>query len=46
MIDVEGIDEEDDPQATRVYRLADRYRGVYDSVASFFTPLSIRGERP
>ena len=44
MVDVDGVDEEDDPAATRVYRLADRYRGVYDSVASFFISLSI-GEK-
>jgi hypothetical protein len=35
MVDVDGVDEEDDLAATRVYRLADR-QGVHDSVASFF----------
>jgi len=46
LIDVEGPDEFEDPNATRIYRLADRYRGVYDSVASFFISLSsIGGEQ-
>ena len=44
MVDVEGVDEDDDPHATRAFRLAGRYRGVYDSVASFFAPLSNKGE--
>jgi hypothetical protein len=34
MIEVEGIDEDDDPKATRVYTLADEYRQVYESVGS------------
>jgi hypothetical protein len=44
MVEVEGVDEEIDPHATRTYRLAARYQGVYESVASFFAPLSNREE--
>jgi len=39
MLEVEGLDDDDDPTATRVYCLAERYRR-YESVASFFTPRS------
>jgi hypothetical protein len=44
MVDIDGTGEDEDPQATRVYRLAGRYQGVYESVASFFAPLSYKGE--
>jgi hypothetical protein len=40
MINVDGISEDDDPAAIRVYSLKDEYRGVYESVGSFFNSLS------
>jgi hypothetical protein len=44
MVEVEGPDEEEDPKATRVYKLADEYREVYESVASLSVSLSKEGE--
>jgi hypothetical protein len=45
LVDVEGVSEDDDPAATRVYMLKDVYRGVYESVGSLFNCLSFKGER-
>jgi hypothetical protein len=39
MVEFEGPDEEVDKNATRVYKLADEYRGLYESVDSFSTSL-------
>jgi hypothetical protein len=42
MVDVEGPDEAENPKATRVYSLNPKYRQVYESVSSLFSPLSLR----
>jgi hypothetical protein len=41
MVEVEGTPEDEDPKAIRVYRLAEQYQEVYESVGSFYTPLSL-----
>ncbi len=41
MVEVDGPSEDENASATRVYRLADEYRRVYESVGSFSTPLSL-----
>lgn len=40
LVDVAGPDEDDDPKATRNYSLRAEYRGVYESVGSFYSSLS------
>lgn len=42
MVDVDGTSEDEDAKAVRVYTLRDEYRKVYESAASFYTPLSLR----
>jgi hypothetical protein len=44
LVDVDGPDEDTEPNAVRIYRLEPALADLYESVASFFTPLSIRGE--
>jgi hypothetical protein len=41
MVEVEGPDEDVDEKATRVYKLAGQYQGVYESVGSLFSSLSL-----
>jgi len=46
IVEVEGTPADEDPKATRVYRLAEDYAQVYESVGSFYTPLSLVEEEP
>jgi len=40
LIEVEGPPRDEDPKATRIYRLGDGWAEVYESVASSYAPLS------
>jgi hypothetical protein len=44
MVEVSGPTEEEDPKATRAFSLKAEYRDLYETVGSFYTPLSIEGE--
>jgi hypothetical protein len=44
LVVMDGPSRDEDPQATRRYRLADEWRGVYENVALPRTPLSLREE--
>ena len=46
LVNVEGIDEDDDPKATRYYRAHEDIKGVYETVAPFHHPPCYRGGRP